>query len=353
MTRIKVALVGIGNCASALVQGIKYYSKRKPDLWGMAHPILAGYSAKDIEIVSAIDVDARKVGKDLAEAIFSPPNVFSKILEHIDSLGVEVEMGNVLDGVIDEVKEEVEVASQSPTDIVASFKRAEMVVCLLPSGAQDAVQFYAAKALEAGIAFINATSCVLATNEEWAQKFQEAGIPLVGDDLQDQIGSTILQKLILREMDERGVRIKESYSLDVGGGVDSLNSLFRARGDKREIKSKSVQSALSYEAPIVSGTTDFVPHLKNNRDTHVWIVGKYFLGQEIVIDMKIQSTDGPNGGSVLLDVIRATKIALQENAAGPLRSISAYGFKNPPGGTLFPAQARQQLADFVLGKIQN
>ncbi|MHA1733820.1 MAG: inositol-3-phosphate synthase [Promethearchaeota archaeon] len=349
MTRIKVALVGVGNCASALVQGLKYYAKRKPDRVGMTHEVLAGYSAGDVQVVSAIDIDARKVGKDLAEAVFAPPNVLGRVVD-LKPTGVLVEMGKVLDGVIEEVGEEVQVSGEQTTDVGATFAKADMVVCLLPSGAKQAVNYYAGKALEVGTAFINATPCALATDPEWASKFEAAGVPLVGDDLQDQIGSTIIQKLLLREMDQRGVRIKESYSLDVGGGVDSLNSLFRARDQKREIKSKSVQSALEYDAPIISGTTDYVPHLKNGRDTHVWIVGNFFLGQELKIDMKIQSTDGPNGGAILLDVIRATKIALQEGAGGPLRSISAYGFKNPPGGSVFPRKARDRLADFVLGK---
>lgn len=348
---IRVALVGIGNAAAALVQGLVHYATVDADGHGLAHKVLAGYSARDVQIVSAVDIDARKVGKDLSEALFALPNVVDRVVD-VPRFDVSVVMGAVKDGVIDEVRDEVEVADAAPADIAGEFAKAEMVLCLLPSGAQEAVEFYAGQALEAGVAFINATPCALATNEIWAQKFAAKDLPLVGDDLQDQIGSTILQKLILREMDNRGVRIKESYSLDVGGGLDSLNSLFRARAEKRQIKSKSVQDALPYEAPIVSGTTDYVPHLKNKRDTHVWIVGRYYMGEEIVIDMKIQSADGANGGSVLLDIIRATKIALQEGAGGPLRSISAYGFKNPPGGTVFPGRAREMLADFVLGRTR-
>ncbi|GAB4322055.1 MAG: inositol-3-phosphate synthase [Promethearchaeota archaeon] len=347
MPPIKVVLVGIGNCAAALVQGLAYY-KNSENLAGVAHPVLAGYSPRDVEVVGAIDVDARKVGRDLADAIFAPPNVVSKVVD-VPVTGVVVERGDVLDGFIEEVSSEVEVAPGQPCDVVATFQRADVVVALLPSGAHRAVEFYAEKALQARVAFVNATPTPIATDETWAAKFKEKGVPVVGDDLQDQVGSTILQKLLLREMNDRGVRIKESYSLDVGGGLDSLNSLFRARADKRAIKSKSVQAALPYEAPIVSGTTDYVPHLRNRRDTHVWIVGQYFMGEEVVIDMKVQTADGANGGSVLLDVIRATKIALQEGAAGAIGAISAYGFKNPPGGTVFPKQARELLAGFLLG----
>jgi myo-inositol-1-phosphate synthase len=203
--------------------------------------------------------------------------------------------------------------------------------------------------LKAGCAFINATPTECATNKEIAQQFQDAGIPLIGDDLQDQFGATILHKLILQQMLDRGMDIKESYALDVGGGAESLNTLYRSKDAKQRIKSMSVKGSLNVNAPIVAGTSDYVDHLGNGRNSFLWIVGKGFLGSEIIMDVKIQTEDGPNGGSVLADIIRATKVALNQGAGGAINEISAYGFKNPPISLKNPAEASRNLANFILG----
>lgn len=345
--KIRLAIVGMGNAASALIQGIEYYKDLK-SASGLLRPTLAGFHIGDIQLVAAFDVSSNKVGKPVGEALAA--NEFS-IIADLSDYTIPVLMGPVLDGVIEETRDVISPSSEVPVDVEAELREhdAEIVLCLLPSGANEAVEHYAEQALLAGCAFINATPTSIATNKAIAKKYQEAGLPLIGDDLQDQCGATILHKLILQQMIERGVDIKESYALDVGGGSESLNTIFRSRDVKRAIKSMSVAEALHVDAPIVAGTSDYVEHLGNGRNSMLWIVGKGFLGSEIIMDVKIQTEDGPNGGSVLADVIRATKVALNQGAAGPVDEISAYGFKHPPKTTKSPAEADRALASFILG----
>jgi myo-inositol-1-phosphate synthase len=343
MRKIPVSIVGVGNLCSSLVQGL--FSKGN----GVLHHNLAGYKFSDIEIVSAIDIDSRKVGYDLAEAIFSEPNVALKFNLNVPKTNVIVKMGEILDGISEETKEDILVSSESCANLVEEFKKGVMVLCFLPSGAEEAVRFYAQKALEANCAFINATPSKLANDPEWNRKYENKNLPLIGDDIQDQMGATILHKLLLKSMKERGVIIDESYALDVGGGLESKNSLFRSRDLKREIKSRSVTAALDIEAPIIAGTSDYVEHMNNSRNTFIWIKGRYFNAAPIMIDMKITTEDGPNGGSVLLDVIRASYIALNQGSRGAVDPICAYGFKHPPGGITDPDVAMEDLARFILG----
>lgn len=343
--KIPVSIVGVGNLCSSLVQGI--YSEGK----GLLHKNLAGYKFSDIEIVSAIDIDSRKVGKNLSEAIFAEPNVALKFNLELPKSNVVVKMGDVLDGIAEEVKEDIEISDKQPDDIVEEFKKGLIVLCLLPSGADKAVKFYADKALKANCGFINATPSNLANDLEYSKKFSEKKLPLIGDDIQDQMGATILHKLILKSMKERGVIIDESYALDVGGGLESKNSLFRSREIKRDIKSRSVTEALHIDAPIIAGTSDYVEHMNNSRNTFIWIKGKYFNSAPIMIDMKITTEDGPNGGSVLFDVIRATYVAMLQGSSGVIKPICAFGFKNPPGQVKDPSVASRELSEFILGDI--
>lgn len=344
---IKVALVGIGNAASALVQGIEYYKSRSTAM-GLLHPTMAGYHISDIDIVAAFDISKRKVLKNLNDAIKAND---LDIMTELSPTTTIVQMGPVLDGVIDETRQVIIPAEYDPVDVktILMDSDAEIVLCLLPSGADEAVIFYAEESIAAGCAFINATPTKIATDKTIARKFFLAGLPLIGDDLQDQFGATIVHKLILQLMQKQGVKIKESYALDVGGGAESLNTIHRARSIKREIKTNTVASSLNIDAPIVAGTSDYVPHLRNGRNSMLWIVGNGFLGSEIVMDIKIQTQDGPNGGAILADVIRATKIALHQGAAGAINEIASYGFKNPPKGSSSPQDAMKILANFVLG----
>lgn len=346
--KIKLAIVGIGNAASALIQGIEYYRSGSNN-GGLLRPTLAGYHISDIQIVAAVDISDGKVGKNVSEAICENPlEIFVDFHKNFD---IQVVMGNILDGVINETEKSINPGKQTPVNIAEYFKstEAEIVLCLLPSGADNAVRYYANEALKAGCAFINTTPTKIATDEEFAKKFYDAWLPLIGDDLQDQFGATILHKMVLQQMLDRGIDIKESYALDVGGGAESLNTIYRAREIKREIKSKSVAGVLNIDAPIVAGTSDWVEFLGNKRNSMLWIVGKGFLGSEIIMDIKIQTEDGPNGGSVLADVIRATKVAINQGAAGSIDEISAYGFKNPPKSPKNPAESSSNLANFILG----
>ena len=347
MDKIKIGIIGIGNCASALVQGIESY--RISNNGGLLRPNLAGYHISDIHVVAALDISENKVGKSISEAIKA--NELDVVVDFHKNFNVPVVMGNILDGIINETEVNIKPANETPVNVANYFKSTgvEIVLCLLPSGADNAVKFYANEAIKAGCAFINATPTSIATDNEYDKKFHEAGLPLIGDDLQDQFGATILHKMILQQMIDRGIDIKESYALDVGGGAESLNTIYRSRETKRKIKSMSVAKTLNIDAPIVAGTSDWVEFLGNKRNSMLWIVGKGFLGSEIIVDIKIQTEDGPNGGSVLVDVIRVTKIAINQNVMGSIDEISAYGFKNPPKTPKTPAEASKNLANFILG----
>jgi myo-inositol-1-phosphate synthase len=333
MSKIKVALVGVGNCASAIVQGVHYYMDidKEEEAVGLKNLFLGGYHPRDIEFVSAFDIETKKVGKDLSEAIFSPPNNTLKLID-VPELDVPVLKGPVLDGVGDSVKDIIKIADSPEVDVAQKLKenKVEMVISFLPSGAIKASRWYAEEALEAECAFINATPTFIASDAAWGKRFDEAGLPIVGDDLVDQVGATALHKTLLRLLADRGVSISETYQLDVGGGTESLNTLGRTKEVKRIVKTKAVEAALPYKTSIVAGSTDYVDFLQNRRDSYFWIKGLYFGRVPMQLDMRLNTVDASNAGSVMFDVIRGVKIALDRGLAGPLLSVSAYGFKHPP-----------------------
>ena len=333
MEKIKVALAGVGNCASGLVQGLFYYknSNKEENAMGLRHLVLAGYHPRDVEVVAAFDIDARKVGCDLSEAISSRPNNTLKFAE-VPEMGVVVQKGNVLDGVGNYLKDVVKVDSSGTVDVVQALKdsESEVLVNLLPSGAVQASRWYCEQALQANCAFINTTPVNIASDEAWDIRFKEMKLPVVGDDLIDQIGATTLHKTLMKLLSEQGVRISETYQLDVGGGTESLDTLERSRETKRIAKTRIVESALPYKATVVAGTTDYVDFLQNRRDTYMWLKGLYFGRAPMEIELRLCTVDGPNAGSVLLDVIRAVKVALERGETGAIQSISAYAFKQPP-----------------------
>jgi myo-inositol-1-phosphate synthase len=331
MPKIKVALAGVGNCASALTQGLHYYNMFTENPIGLRNPQLGGYKPSDIQIVAAFDIDKRKVGKDLSEAIFAPPNNTPRITD-IPKTGVTVQKGPLLDGIGKSTQTIIHASTQPDTDVAQALRQAhaEILVNLLPSGATKASQHYAEQALTANCAFINATPTYIASDAAWAKKFENAQLPLAGDDLVDQVGSTALHKTLLKLLSDSGVKITETYQLDVGGGTESLDTLDRTRETKRNIKTQAVASSLPYKADIVAGSTDYVDFLQNNRDSYFWISGTYFCNAPMQIDLKFSTVDAPNAGSVLFDVIRAMKIALNKKQAGAIIPISAYAFKRPP-----------------------
>lgn len=349
MPKIKVALVGVGNCASSFIQGIQYYSKleKSEDSIGLRNPTLAGMTPKDIEVVAAFDVDKRKVGKEVSEAIFSEPNNAPKVRD-VPLSGVKVSKGPLLDGVGESTKALIQLSNNPDEDVqkVLIESGSEILLNLLPSGAIKATQFYAQQALQAGCAFVNATPNFIASDPQWAKKFEEAGLPLVGDDLVDQVGSTALHKTLLKLLSDNGVRIHETYQLDVGGGTESVDTMDRSRDAKRTIKTESVASSVPYKTEVVAGSTDYVDFLQNKRDSYFWISGVYFCNTPMKIDLKFQTVDAPNAGSVLFDVVRAVKIALTKKQKGPIEAICAYGFKHPPKMTPLDV-AEKQFKEFV------
>ncbi len=331
MPKIKVALAGVGNCASAFVQGLRYYSMFKKNAVGLRNPQLGGYTPSDIQVVAAIDIDKRKVGKDLAEAVFAQPNNAPRITD-IPKTGVKVQKGPQMDGIGKSAQTIIQPSSKPDTNVAQALREvdAEILVNLLPSGATNASHHYAEQALSANCAFVNATPTYIASDVAWAKKFENAQLPLTGDDLVDQVGSTALHKTLLKLLSDNGVKITETYQLDVGGGTESLNTLDRTRETKRIIKTQSVASSLPYKAAIVAGSTDYVDFLQNKRDSYFWISGTYFCNAPMQIDLKFSTVDAPNAGSVLFDVVRATKIALNKKLKGALIPVCAYAFKRAP-----------------------
>ena len=333
MPKVKVALIGVGNCASAFVQGLNYYGKLEnaADCTGLRNPKIGGLAPKDIQVVAAFDVDERKIGKDLAEAIFAKPNNAPRVAA-VPSTGVTVTKGPLLDGVGEFTKNIVQVSDKTDSDVAKILKEseAEIVITLLPSGAAEASAWYAEQALKAGCAFVNATPNFIASDSGWAERFTEASLPLVGDDLIDQVGSTALHKTLLNLLSMNGVRITETYQLDVGGGTESLDTLGRTREAKRAIKTQSVASSLPYKVEVVAGSTDYVDFLQNKRDSYFWISGVYFGNAPMQIDLKFSTVDAPNAGSVLFDIVRAVKLALNRKLKGAINPVCAYAFKHPP-----------------------
>jgi myo-inositol-1-phosphate synthase len=342
MPKIKVALIGVGNCASAFNQGLCYYGKveNEAGYTGLRNPKVGGFAPEDIQIVAAFDVDERKVGKDLSEAIFASPNNAPKIAP-VPITGVTVSKGPLLDGVGESTKNIIRLSHDPDSDVAKVLKEsgAEIAINLLPSGATEASRWYAEQALKAGCGFVNSTPNFIASDPSWAKRFADAGLPLVGDDLVDQIGSTTLHKTLLRLLSKSGVKINETYQLDVGGGTESLDTLGRTRDAKRAIKTQSVASSLPYKTEVVAGSTDYVDFLQNNRDSYFWISGVYFGNSPMQVDLKFSTVDAPNAGSVLFDVVRAIKIALDKKQKGAINAVCAYGFKHPP--QMLPLEAAE------------
>ncbi len=355
MNGIKVALVGIGNCASALVQGVKYYADAKASIEnvGLNHADFAGFHVRDIEFVAAFDVVEGKVGVDLADAIFADPNNVMRFAK-VEKTGIKVEKGHLYDGVDDVLRALVKVSNATDVDIVKKLKEsgAEIVINLLPGSAEKATKFYAQASLDAGCAFINGAPISIASDPEWSKKYAEKGLPLVGDDIQDQLGSTVLHRNILQLLVARGVKVDKSYQLDVGGGAESLDSHYRGRLRKRGVKSSAIHQDLPYDAPLVAGSSDYVPFMDNARDSYFYIHGRQFGGAPIKIDIRMEVTDGPNAGPILMDAIRGTKLAMKRGIGGSLESISAYGFKMPPVPTTM-YRAERWVEEFLLGKRSN
>jgi len=350
---INVAIAGVGNCASAVVQGAHFYKDARENeiVPGLLHVDFGEYHPSDIRFVAAFDVDSRKVGKDLSEAIFAKPNN-TRTFAKPPRMGVTVMRGPVMDGLGKYSKPVVKVeSSQENVDVAEALheSRAQILINYLPVGSEQATRWYAEQALKAGCAFINCIPVFIASDEAWQQRFRSAGLPVAGDDVMSQLGATVLHKTLARLLIDRGVKIDESYQLNIGGDTDFLNMLEEERlRSKRISKTSAVQAMIPYEVPLRIGPSDYVDFLDNKKICYIRLKGRYFGNSPATIDVKLDIWDAPNSGGVVIDAIRAVKLALDRKISGPLTSISSYAFKHPPVHA--PANvARQWVDEFIDG----
>ncbi|MEM2460201.1 MAG: inositol-3-phosphate synthase, partial [Candidatus Hadarchaeales archaeon] len=311
------------------------------------------YHVRDIKFVAAFDVDLNKIGKDLSEAIFTPPNCTVKFCD-VPKLGVEVMEGPLLDGLGKYLTPVIPHRSKpKPVDVVRVLEdsNADILVNYLPVGSYEASRFYAEAALKAGCGFVNCIPEFIVSDKEWGRRFQEAGLPCAGDDVKSQVGATILHRTLVKLLVDRGVKVEESYQLNIGGNTDFLNMLEEERlSSKRISKTEAVSSQVPYEVPLRIGPSDYVPFLKDRKICYIFIKGRKFGDVPLTIDVKLSVEDSPNSAGVVIDAIRAVKIAMDRKIAGPLLGVSAYFFKHPP--VQMPDEvARKAVEDFIKGKV--
>jgi myo-inositol-1-phosphate synthase len=356
---VRVAIVGVGNCASSLVQGVHYYRDADPGerVPGLMHVDLAGYHVGDLEFVAAFDVDAKKVGRDLAEAIVAPPNNTIQFAE-VPPLGLEVLRGPTLDGFGEFYRQISDEADAEPVDVAAELRRAgaDVLVSYLPVGSEEAARFYAEQALEAGVAFVNCLPVFVASDESWARRFAEAGVPLIGDDIKSQVGATITHRLLTRLFEERGVAIDRTYQLNFGGNMDFMNMLERSRLDsKRVSKTQSVTSQMEdaiRPENIHIGPSDHVPWLEDRKWAYIRMEGRNFGDVPLNVELKLEVWDSPNSAGVVIDALRCAKVARDRGIGGPLLGPSSYFMKSPP--VQFPDPvARQMVEEFIAGPVED
>jgi myo-inositol-1-phosphate synthase len=350
LSKIKVAIAGVGNCASALVQGLHYYSRKGPDE-GLTYWDVGGYTPKDIEFVAAFDVNSRKVGKDLSRAIYQAPNNTLKIVE-VPTVGVKVKRGPLLDGIGKYLKGVVKVSNLPEVDVTTELKdsAAEILINYLPVGSTTASHSYAEAALDAGVAFVNAIPVFIASDRTWADRFSRAGLPIAGDDVMSQVGATVLHKTLVKMAVDRGVKVDETYQLNIGGDTDFLNMLEESRlKDKRESKTSAVRAMSPYEVPTRIGPSDYVPFLDNDKVCYIWLKGRYFGGTTVKMDVKLHVVDAYDSGGVMVDAIRGARLALDRGTSGQLESLSAFCFKHPPVQMPYP-MAKAAFEEFTSGK---
>jgi myo-inositol-1-phosphate synthase len=360
---IRIAIVGIGNCASSLIQGIFYYKNVTSDdelVPGLMHNVIGQYKISDVKLVAAFDIDKRKVGKDLSEAIFAKPNCTKIFFKNIPHLGVKVKMGPVLDGVAPHMKEYPEdqtfiVSKEKPINVVKELKKsgAEILINYCPVGSQKAVEYYASCALNAGIAFINCIPVFIASDKKWAQKFEKKNLPVIGDDVKSQIGATIVHRTLAHLFTQRGVPLDRSYQLNVGGETDFLNMLSRERLKSKKIsKTESVESQLakrmSYDNLHI-GPSDYVRFLKNNKVAFIRLEGREFGDVPMNLELRLSVEDSPNSGGCIIDAIRLVKLALDRKIGGSLVSASAFLMKHPLQ-QFTDEKAREMVEEFILGR---
>jgi myo-inositol-1-phosphate synthase len=360
---IKIAIAGVGNCASSLVQGLEYYRhKDSADAAGLIHPELGGYRLEDIEVVAAFDVDHRKVGRPLNEAIFARPNCTTIFQKELSSTSVTVVMGPVLDGIASHMDRYPDdrafrLSEAEPVDVSAVLKasNSEILVCYLPVGSEQAVRHYAQACLTAGVAMVNCVPVFIASNPEFAEEFTKKGLPIVGDDIKSQFGATLLHRIITRTLGDRGVKIERTYQLNTGGNTDFLNMLEQTRLESKKIsKTESVQSQLNQrlaDENIHIGPSDYVPWQNDNKVCFLRLEWRGFGDIPMNLEARLSVEDSPNSAGVVVDAIRCAKLALDRRIGGPLDAASACMMKHPRE-QMRDSEAFQALERFIANKME-
>jgi myo-inositol-1-phosphate synthase len=362
LEKIKLAIAGLGNCASSLIQGIEYYKNSDDDnCIGLMHRSIGGYRPGDIEVVAAFDIDERKVGKDVSDAIFAPPNCTKVFYSDVPYMGVEVKKGPVLDGVAphmssyDDNKTFI-VSDLEPCDVVKELEEsgAEVLINYMPVGSEEASRFYAQAALDTGIGYVNCMPVFIASDPAWAKKFKDAGVPIVGDDVKSQIGATIVHRTLAKLFNDRGCKLDRTYQLNTGGNTDFLNMLNQERLKSKKIsKTEAVQSVL--DVPLMAddihiGPSDYVPWQKDNKICFLRMEGRIFGDVPINLELRLSVEDSPNSGGSTIDARRICKLAIDRKIGGPLIEISAYTMKHPP--IQYPDYVARELVEkFIKGEV--
>jgi myo-inositol-1-phosphate synthase len=366
MGKIAIGIVGVGNCASSLMQGIEFYRAAdqgaEHEHVGLMHYDVCGYQPKDIEVVCAFDVDQRKVGQTLDVAAVAPPNNTRTLYPKLPRSNVVVEMGPVLDGVADHMRdyppeESFVVADRRPADVVEVLRRsgAEILVNYLPVGSQLATEHYARACLETGVSFVNCIPVFIVSDPQWAAEFERRGIPAVGDDVKSQVGATIIHRMLAKLFDDRGAALDRTYQLNTGGNTDFLNMLNRARThSKRRSKTEAVQSVLPRPLPrtmIHIGPSDYVPWQRDNKVCFLRMEGRGFADAPLELELRLSVEDSPNSGGCVIDAIRCCRVARDRGVGGPLISVAAYLMKHPPQ-QLTDDLAKERVERFLRGEVE-
>ncbi|CAN2205889.1 INO1 Myo-inositol-1-phosphate synthase [Candidatus Nanopelagicaceae bacterium] len=354
---IRVAIVGVGNCANSLVQGVTYYKDAALDqeIPGLMHAVVGGYHINNVKFVAAFDVDVKKVGLDLSEAIWASENNTIKF-SNVAKTGVPVQRGVTLDGLGKYYKETIQESSAAPVDVVATLKEehVDVLICYLPVGSEEAAKYYAQCAIDAGCAFVNALPVFIASDPIWAKKFEDAGLPIVGDDIKSQVGATITHRIMAKLFQDRGVHLDRTYQLNVGGNMDFKNMLERDRLESKKIsKTNSVTSQLDHDMGAKNvhiGPSDYIPWLDDRKWAYVRLEGRAFGDVPLNLEYKLEVWDSPNSAGVIIDALRCAKIGLDRKVGGALLSPSSYFMKTPPV-QYTDEQAHTKVEDFISGKL--
>jgi myo-inositol-1-phosphate synthase len=356
MGSVRVAIVGVGNCAASLVQGVEYYKDADPQarVPGLMHVQLGDYHISDIEFVAAFDVDGKKVGRDLSEAIGASENNTIKIAD-VPPVGVTVQRGHTLDGLGKYYKEMIDESPEEPVDVVQALRdaRADVLICYLPVGSEDAARFYAQCAIDAKVAFVNALPVFIAGTPEWAEKFRAAGVPIIGDDIKSQVGATITHRVLAKLFEDRGVQLDRTLQLNVGGNMDFMNMLERERLESKKIsKTQSVTSNMDHDMGkrnVHIGPSDYVAWLDDRKWAYVRLEGRAFGDVPLNLEYKLEVWDSPNSAGVIIDALRCAKIAKDRGIGGPLLGPASYFMKSPPEQYRDDV-ARERVESFIRGE---